>query len=65
MVYLKGDGAAYRLQVLSREQMKLKLLTDISVDMTVCQIEGWDQLEYVRDLHRLIGSFAGCGGGRD
>lgn len=44
----------YTLHVLAREQMKRKLLADIAVDLTVCQIEGWDYKEYVFCLHSEI-----------
>ena len=47
---------------LAREQFKLKLLADIRTDMTVCEIEGWDPREYVRDLHAEIARFDPCGG---
>lgn len=50
------------LNRLAREQMKLKLLADIRIDMTVCEIEGWDPMEHVRDLHRELARFDPCGG---
>lgn len=31
-------------------------MRDILVDMTVCEIEGWDKLEYIDDLCSLIHS---------
>lgn len=36
---------------LGREQMKQRLLADISVDLTVCGLEGWDITEYVDELY--------------
>ena len=45
------------LQTLCREQMKLKLLTDIKKDVTVCEIEGWDYKEYLNSLIKLIKDF--------
>ncbi len=36
------------------EQMKTKLLADIRFDMEACKIEGWDETEYLRDLHAMI-----------
>ena len=59
-VTLTGDGAAYALQRLAREQMKHKLQADILTDMTICQLEGWPALEYVTDLHMLIAGFNPC-----
>lgn len=59
-VHLTGDGAPIALNRLAREQMKHKLLSDINTDMMVCQIEGTDHLEYVRELHELIAHFDPC-----
>lgn len=42
------------LNQLAREQMKLKLLNDIRVDLEICEIEGWDKTEYIRELKELI-----------
>ena len=61
VVYLTGEGSAYALQRLAREQMKHKLQTDILTDLSVCRIEGWPLLEYVHDLHRLIAHYDPCG----
>lgn len=38
------------LNKLAREQMKMKLLADIAVDMQVCKLEGYDPAEYVDEL---------------
>lgn len=61
-VVLVGAGASFALQRLAREQLKLKLLADIRTDLAICEIEGWDHLEYVRDLHALVAHFCPCGG---
>lgn len=42
---------------LAREQLKRKLLADILVDMKICEIEGWDKLEYLNELKNLINGF--------
>jgi len=47
-------GTALTLSRLAREQMKLRLLTYIAVDLTVCELEGLDKLEYARQLHLLL-----------
>lgn len=47
----------YTLQKVCRRQMRCKLLVDIQTDMAVCQLEGWDQMEYVRELQDLLNSF--------
>lgn len=45
-----------RLNDLAREQMILKLLKDIRVDLEICEIEGWDKLEYINRLKSEIDS---------
>ena len=50
-------GAENKLNQLAREQMKLKLLADIKMDIEICKIEGWDVKEYIEDLNKLIRSF--------
>jgi len=45
------------MQKLARHQMRCKLLADIQADMTACQLEGWDQTEYIRELQDLLNSF--------
>lgn len=46
-----------RFQELSRHQMILRLEADILADMKVCEIEGWDKTEYIRQLQSLINGF--------
>ena len=58
---LTGEGASRALNQLAREQMKLKLLADIRVDLVVCEIEGWNQRDYLRDLHQVIAQHDPCG----
>lgn len=57
---LTGEGASEALNQLAREQMKVKLLADISVDLTVCQIEGWSARDYLHDLHELVEGLCPC-----
>lgn len=45
---------ALTLNRLGREQMKLRLLADIAVDLTVCELEGLDKREYARELHAML-----------
>jgi len=47
----------YRIQLLARYQMRCKLLADIQADMMACELEGWDQTEYIRELQDLLNSF--------
>lgn len=63
-VIVDSEGAALALNCLAREQMKLRLLHDIRIDLAVCDIEGWDKLEYIRDLQEAIDVIAaGTAGG--
>ena len=41
----------------AREETKLKLLTDIRIDMIICELEGWNKKEYLIELKELIDSF--------
>ena len=47
----------YKIQKLARHQMRCKLLADIQADMVACQLEGWDQTEYIRELQELLNGF--------
>lgn len=47
----------YKMQKLARHQMRCKLLADIQADMMACQLEGWDQTEYIRELQELLNGF--------
>lgn len=59
-VVLCGEGAAEALNRLAREQLKHKILADVNADLMVCQIEGWDQSEFLHELHELIGGLCPC-----
>lgn len=48
---------AKALNRLAREQTKLHLLKEILFDLTVCDIEGWDQKEYLFELENIIDHF--------
>lgn len=39
---------------LAREKMKLRLLADIRMDLMVCELEGWDKLEFLDELLALV-----------
>lgn len=45
-----------KLNILAREQMKTKLLTDILIDMQICKLEGWDIMQYLIEIKSLIDS---------
>lgn len=42
------------LNRLAREQIKLRLLADIRMDLMVCELEGWDKVEYLDELLALV-----------
>ena len=45
------------LNDLSRHQMIMRLEADILMDMDICEIEGWDRMEYVNMLRELLNGF--------
>ena len=53
--------SARSVQELARARAKQQLLTDIRMDMTICEIEGWDKKEYLSELRDMINQL-GTGG---
>lgn len=49
-----GQEASQQLNRLARERMKQRLLNDILVDLQVCELEGWDKLEYITELRNML-----------
>ena len=47
---------ARALNDLARHQKIAELYADIRADMKVCEIEGWDKLEYIHLLQDLLNS---------
>lgn len=45
------------LNKLARMQMVTRLEADILKDMVVCDIEGWDKTEYIRQLYGVLDHF--------
>lgn len=43
---------------------KLRLLADIRMDLMVCELEGWDKLEYLDELLALVQELRKGGVGR-
>lgn len=50
---------------LAREKMKLRLLADIRMDLMVCELEGWNKLEYLDELLALVQELRKGGKGDD
>lgn len=42
------------LQDLARHKMIVNLYANILVDMQVCEIEGWDKMEFIRQIQDAI-----------
>ena len=49
------------LNRLAREQLKLKLMLDIRMDIEVCKLEGIDYKEYLLELKSIIDGFIDIG----
>jgi hypothetical protein len=47
---------AFLVNKLAREQLKLKILNDVTIDLAICDIEGWDKKEYILELQELLAS---------
>lgn len=63
-IELVGKDAPRMLNKLAREEMKELVMRDILCDMAVCEIEGWNKLEYLDDLMATITRLrTGEGGG--
>ena len=45
------------LNRLAREQLKLKLMLDIRMDISVCQLEGIDYKLYLQELKSIVDGF--------
>ena len=58
VVFKGGEETRRKAQELARHQMIVKLEADILMDMQVCDIEGWDKTEYIKQLKALLDSFA-------
>lgn len=46
-----------KLNILAREQIKLKLLQDIRFDLEVCKLENWSYKEFLNELKEMIDHF--------
>ena len=48
------NSAAKTVNDLARARLKQYLLNDLLIDLTICEIEGWNKLEYINELKKLI-----------
>ena len=54
--YTFDKESARAVNILARQRFKQKLLADILIDLTICEIEGWSKREYINELKNLINS---------
>lgn len=47
----------YKFNQLARHQLIRKLYGDILADMMVCDLEGWDKTEYIKELYGVLEHF--------
>ena len=47
---------AKTVNTLARKKFQEKLLKEIHFDLMVCEIEGWDKTEYIKELQKLLNS---------
>lgn len=55
-VIIPDKETAKTLNELARHQQIVRLLADIRADMMICELEGWDKMEYVNQLRALLDS---------
>lgn len=55
-ISLKPDTPEMRrlLNRAAREQLKQRLLADVLMDMRICDLEGWDKLEFINELIEML-----------
>lgn len=46
-----------RFQDLCRHAFIMKLLAEIRMDMAVCELEGWDKMEYINMIYAEMDGF--------
>lgn len=47
---------AKALNDLARHTAIVRILSDIRMDLEICDIEGWDKTEYINQLKQLLNS---------
>ena len=47
---------ARALNDLARHKAIFRLLSDIRIDLEICELEGWDKTEYINKLKELLDS---------
>lgn len=54
--YTFDKSSARVVNELARQRFKQKILADILIDLTICEIEGWSKLEYINEIKKLVNS---------
>lgn len=55
-VQVIDDNYLRTVNELARQKFEHRLLNDLMVDLTICEIEGWCKTEYLEELKNLINS---------
>ena len=55
-VIIPNEDTARALNDLARHEAIVRILNDIRMDMEICEIEGWDKTEYIKQLKKLLDS---------
>ena len=55
-VIIPDKDTARALNDLARHTAIVRILNDIRMDMEICEIEGWDKTEYIKQLKKLLDS---------
>lgn len=42
------------MQLVAREEMKMRIYADILADIMICDIKGWDKMEYIIELQDML-----------
>lgn len=58
---MSEDNVGIALNRLAREQLKLRLMQDINIDIQVCRMERIDYKEYLLELKSIIDGFLNGG----
>ena len=53
-IELIGEESPRKLQELARHQMIVKLYQSILMDMQICEIEGWDKMEFINQIRQAL-----------
>ena len=55
-VIIPNEDTARALNDLARHETIVRILNDIRMDMEICEVEGWDKTEYIKQLKKLLDS---------